>query len=103
MDTSKPRNLDWSKLCPDVLRNIFQTLIPADSHRAKTVCSGWYSVWKTCANRPRSRPWRIIHQGESSNFLDPDEDTRKLVVRLSGGYRMASSGNWLLMLESLDD
>ncbi|CAA7049892.1 unnamed protein product [Microthlaspi erraticum] len=102
MDTSKPRDLDWSKLCPDILRKIFETLIPVDSHRAKTVCLGWYSVWKTCANRPRSRPWRIIHQGESSNLFDPDEDkvyTRKLVEGLSGDYRMASYGNWLLMLD----
>jgi len=29
------RNCDWSKLCPDVLRKIFETLkSPIDSHRA---------------------------------------------------------------------
>ncbi|CAA7049896.1 unnamed protein product [Microthlaspi erraticum] len=102
MDTSKHRNRDWSKLNPHVLRKIFETLIPSDSHNAKTVCSRWYSVLKTCANRPPSPPWRITHQGESSKSFDPDEDkiyTRKL-SGLSGVYRMASSGNWLLMLDS---
>ncbi|KAG7640406.1 F-box-like domain superfamily [Arabidopsis suecica] len=41
-------NQDWSKLCPDLLRPILESLSSIDFHRAKTVCSDWYSVWKTC-------------------------------------------------------
>ncbi|CAH8261932.1 unnamed protein product [Arabidopsis lyrata] len=92
-----PKNGDWSKLCPDVLRKIFETLSsPVDSHRAKIVCSGWYSVWKTCAKRPPC-PLRIIHQGDSPTL---GKGNRKLVGLFQHrSYCMASSGNWLLMVE----
>lgn len=53
----------WSKLCPDVLRKIMETLSLADSHIAKLVCLDWYSVWKTYANRLIPCPLRIIHHG----------------------------------------
>ncbi|ESQ50354.1 hypothetical protein EUTSA_v10002155mg, partial [Eutrema salsugineum] len=79
----KTRCSDWSNLSPDVLRKILETLSPIDSHQAKAVCSDWFSVWKTCLNRPPC-PLRIIHQGglkESS-------------------YCMASSGSWILMVDS---
>ncbi|CAL9222486.1 unnamed protein product [Arabidopsis halleri] len=91
-----PKNGDWSKLCPDVLRKIFETLrSPVDSHRAKIVCSDWYSVWKTCAKRPPC-PLRIIHQGDSPTL---GKGNRKLVGLFHhGSYCMASSGNWLLMV-----
>ncbi|CAN7096175.1 unnamed protein product [Brassica rapa subsp. narinosa] len=55
---------DWSKLSPDVLRKIFETLNPLDSHQSKLVCSDWYSVWKTCDNLPPC-PLQIIHIGGS--------------------------------------
>ncbi|KAF8117594.1 hypothetical protein N665_0009s0114 [Sinapis alba] len=62
------RTRDWSKLCPDVLRKILETLNPLASHRAKTVCSDWYSVWKTCRRPPCSL--QIIHQGDSSRRIN---------------------------------
>ncbi|CAA0357698.1 unnamed protein product [Arabidopsis thaliana] len=91
------RNSDWSKLCPDVLRKIFETLrSPVDSHRAKIfVCSNWYSVWKTCVKRPLY-PLRIIHQGDSPTV---GNGNRKLMGFSYNSYCMASSGNWLLMVD----
>jgi len=41
-------NQDWSKLCPDLLRSILERLSFIDFCRAKTVCSDWYTVGKTC-------------------------------------------------------
>ncbi|KAG7578769.1 F-box-like domain superfamily [Arabidopsis thaliana x Arabidopsis arenosa] len=90
------RNRDWSKLPPDVLLKIFESLkSPIDSHRAKTVCSNWYSVWKTCTNKP-PYPWRIIHQGDSPTV---EKLTRKLPLLSKTSYCMASSGNNLLMVD----
>ncbi|KAJ0239137.1 F-box domain-containing protein [Hirschfeldia incana] len=54
----------WPKLSPNVLQKIFETLSPLDSHRAKLVCSDWYTVWKTCDNLPPC-PLQIIHIGGS--------------------------------------
>ncbi|KAF3573478.1 hypothetical protein F2Q69_00063030 [Brassica cretica] len=66
---------DWSKLSPDVLRKIFETLNPLDSHRSKLVCSDWYSVWKTCDNLP---PCPL--QGKGSGFMDAAYRNSKLYV-----------------------
>ncbi|KAJ4890951.1 putative F-box protein [Raphanus sativus] len=68
---------EWSKLPPDVLREILETLSPLDSHRAKLVCSDWYTVWKTCDNLPPC-PLQIIHIGGSPILseryeIEPDD------------------------------
>ncbi|XP_010467034.1 PREDICTED: putative F-box protein At2g04810 [Camelina sativa] len=90
------RYADWSNLSPDVLRKIFETLRnPVDSHRAKRVCSNWYSVWKTCANKPPC-PGRIIHLGDSPTV---EENTVKLGRLTHNSYCMATFGNWLLMVD----
>ncbi|CAL9248790.1 unnamed protein product [Arabidopsis halleri] len=97
---------DWSKLCPDLLRKIIESLSSLDFYRAKIVCSDWYSVWKTCVKRPL-RPWRIIYEEKytycpSMMLFDPDEE--KIYRELAGvsdkSYCLASSGNWLLMADS---
>ncbi|CAE6065572.1 unnamed protein product [Arabidopsis arenosa] len=97
---------DWSKLCPDLLRKIIDSLSSLDFYRAKIVCSDWYSVWKTCVKRPL-RPWRIIYEEKytycpSMMLFDPDEE--KIYRELAGvsdkSYCLASSGNWLLMADS---
>ncbi|KAG2298414.1 hypothetical protein Bca52824_034886 [Brassica carinata] len=90
------RSTDWSKLSPDVLRKIFETLSPLDSHRSKLVCSDWYSVWKTCDNLPPC-PLQIVHIGGSPILSErqvyrrePDDgqDLHKnprLIIREGGG------------------
>ncbi|EFH51477.1 predicted protein [Arabidopsis lyrata subsp. lyrata] len=94
---------DWSKLCPDLLRKIIESLNSIDYHRAKLVCSDWYSVWKTCVKRPLY-PWRIIYyDDDSSSLFDPRENKiyeTKLLGLSDNSYYMASSGNWLLMVHS---
>ncbi|KAG7558642.1 hypothetical protein ISN45_Aa05g002820 [Arabidopsis thaliana x Arabidopsis arenosa] len=93
-------NQDWSNLCHDLLRPILESLSTIDFHRAKTVCSDWYSVWKTCVKRPLC-PWQITHQGNSMKLFDPKEDKIHKIAGLSDfSYYMASYGNWLLMVHS---
>ncbi|ESQ32980.1 hypothetical protein EUTSA_v10005703mg [Eutrema salsugineum] len=91
---------DWSKLNPDVLRKILETLNPIDLARAKTVCSDWYFVSKTCF-RPPGTSLQIIHQGEdSSSRQDKMINARtKPVGFCYKSYCMASSGTWLLMVD----
>ncbi|AED94288.1 unnamed protein product [Arabidopsis thaliana] len=94
-------NHDWSKLCPDILRSILESLSSTDFHRAKTVCSDWYSNWKTCV-KPLC-PWRIMYVKDSLMLFKPGEDKiyKGTNVGLSNdSYYMASSGNWLLMVDS---
>ncbi|KAG7640404.1 hypothetical protein ISN44_As02g002490 [Arabidopsis suecica] len=61
----------------------------------------WYFVWKTCVKRPLY-PWRIIYcDDDSSSLFDPGEDKiygTKLLGLSDNSYYMASSGNWLLMI-----
>ncbi|XP_020874590.1 putative F-box protein At5g38270 [Arabidopsis lyrata subsp. lyrata] len=95
-------NHDWSKLYPDLLRSILESLNSIDFHRAKTVCSDWYSIWKTCVKRPLC-PWRITYVKDSLMLLNPGEDKiyKGTNVGLSNdSYYMTSSGNWLLMVDS---
>ncbi|KAJ0249734.1 F-box domain-containing protein [Hirschfeldia incana] len=115
---------DWSKLSPDVLRKIFETLSPLHSHRAKLVCSDWYSVWKTCDNLPLC-PLQIIHIGGSPILSEPPQLNkpepygqvlhknprwftheqnihypRKLAEQdLNRSSCMASYGSWLLVVD----
>ncbi|XP_010430859.1 PREDICTED: putative F-box protein At5g38270 [Camelina sativa] len=94
-------NKDWSKLCPDLLRKIIESLSSIGYHRAKIVCSDWYNVWKTCAKR-RLCPWRIIYQDKTYKLLDPGEEkiyTTQYVGLSDNTYCMASYGNWLLMVD----
>ncbi|KAG7558637.1 hypothetical protein ISN45_Aa05g002780 [Arabidopsis thaliana x Arabidopsis arenosa] len=94
-------NHGWSTLCPDLLRKIIESLSSIDYYRAKIVCSDWYGVWKSCVKR-RLCPWRIvISKDDSYKFYDPGEDkiyTTQYVGLSDNSYYMASSGNWLLMI-----
>ncbi|KAL1216635.1 putative F-box protein [Cardamine amara subsp. amara] len=97
-------NQDWAKLSPDLLRKILESLSSIDFYRAKTVCSDWYTVWKTCL-KPLY-PWHIIYQDDSLMLFDPREDklyTTKVIGLSDDSYFMASSGNWLLIVDSCLD
>ena len=93
------RNVDWSKLCPDLLRSIFESLSSLDFHRAKTVCSNWYTVSRTCP----LYPWRIVLQGQNSLLYDPIQDKvyhkNLLGIDLSEVHCLASYSNWLLLVD----
>lgn len=106
----KSKEGDWSEMCFDVLQLILESLSFPVFHRARSVCSSWYSVSKSCV---RNRyPWLILFPekfsgSESCELFDPRKDktfkTKDLGVELSESSCVASYGNWLLMLnQSLD-
>ncbi|CAA7047340.1 unnamed protein product [Microthlaspi erraticum] len=67
----------WSNLSPDILRSILEVLSTQDFHRARTVCSNWYSVSRTFT-RPLY-PWRVVFDKHSTFVHDPGENkTRKI-------------------------
>ncbi|CAH2059658.1 unnamed protein product [Thlaspi arvense] len=95
---------DWSKLCPDVCGSILERLSAKDFHRARTVCSNWYSVSRTC----KLYPWRIQFNECSTSLFDPVEDkkiheTEHPGIEFSKSYVMASCSNWLLVVDFLVD
>ncbi|KAJ0262022.1 putative F-box protein [Hirschfeldia incana] len=98
---SRSVRYDWSKLCTDLLRSILENLNTKDFHRARTVCSSWYSVSTTC-KRPL-HPWRILFRKSSTLLLDPEQDetleTEHPGIDFSTSCVMASCSNWLLMID----
>lgn len=92
---------DWSKLSTDLLRSILESLHPKDFHRARTVCSSWYSVSTTCI-RPLY-PWRILFRKSSTLLFDPEQDktieTEHPGTDFSKHCLMASCSNWLLIID----
>ncbi|CAH8358667.1 unnamed protein product [Eruca vesicaria subsp. sativa] len=95
---------DWSKLCSDLLRSILESLSTYDFHRARSVCSSWYSVSTTCM-RPLY-PWRILLRNSSTLIFDPEQDKTLEAEHpgtdFSESCVIASCSNWLLIIDSRD-
>ncbi|CAD5320217.1 putative F-box protein [Arabidopsis thaliana] len=93
---------DWSKLCHDILRLILESLHYKDYHRARTVCSNWYTASTTC-KRPLY-PWRIKFNKISTSLFDPREDKIHEIqhpgIEFSDRNVLASCSNWFLMVDS---
>ncbi|CAL9235357.1 unnamed protein product [Arabidopsis halleri] len=117
----KPGDDNWSEMCSDAMQLILENLNIPDFHRARSVCSKWYSVSKSCVPGSRNRyPWLILFPEKSSDskpskklftklsdtnscrLCDPRDGktyrTRYLGDRLSEWRCLTSYGNWLLML-----
>ncbi|XP_010509919.2 PREDICTED: putative F-box protein At2g33200 [Camelina sativa] len=93
---------DWSKLCHDLLPSILERLHYKDYHRARTVCSNWYTVSTTC-KRPLY-PWRVVFNESSALIFDPGEEQTHEIQHpgadFSERYVLASCSNWFLMVDS---
>ncbi|CAH8358662.1 unnamed protein product [Eruca vesicaria subsp. sativa] len=96
---------DWSKLSSDLLRSILESLTTKDFHRARSVCSSWYSVSKTCT-RPLY-PWRVLLRKSSTLIFDPKQDETFEIehpgIDFSESGVIASYSNWLLIIDSRID
>ncbi|CAH2047547.1 unnamed protein product [Thlaspi arvense] len=96
---------DWSKLSPDLLRSILESLSFTGFHRARAVCSNWYTVSKTCRPRksPRLYPWQILFDKHATYGLDPVEDKMHELshplLDLSSSCVMDSCSSWLLVVD----
>ncbi|ESQ43604.1 hypothetical protein EUTSA_v10013780mg [Eutrema salsugineum] len=99
----------WSELLPELLNSVFERLGFADSRRAESVCSSWYSAARRCVSKKQS-PWLILLPDEDDNrnshsctLFNPDEKG-KLYKRRDQGVEFAQSclatyGSWLFMLD----
>ncbi|CAH2047566.1 unnamed protein product [Thlaspi arvense] len=98
--TMSETRYDWSNLSPDILRSILEGLTSKDFHRARAVCSNWYTVSTTCV-RPLLYPWRVLFDEHSTYLFDPGEDNIYEIghpeLDLFKTNIMASCSNWLLI------
>ncbi|CAH2055330.1 unnamed protein product, partial [Thlaspi arvense] len=111
MSSSKKRKLNWSELCPDVLRFVLERLSFTDVNRAKSVCLAWHLASRGCVPKPNQIPWLILfpHKEEANNdsscvlFVPEDRDkvykTRDLGVDFVRSCCLATHGSWLLMMD----
>lgn len=107
-----PRNPNWSSgLCSDVLSLILKRLSYTDFIRAKTVCSNWNIASRFCSPKKNQTPWLILYDSESKQcqywkLFNPEEDmfyrTEYLGV-IAKDHVLATSGNWVLMLDKDSD
>ncbi|XP_010473860.1 PREDICTED: putative F-box protein At2g33190 [Camelina sativa] len=118
---TSPGDVDWSEMCSDTMQLIFESLSCSDFHRARTVCSKWYSASTSCVAASWNRyPWLIrfpeiysvskpfndlftkLSDTTSCKLLDPREGktyrTRCLGNILSESRCLASYGIWILMM-----
>ncbi|EOA25500.1 hypothetical protein CARUB_v10018843mg [Capsella rubella] len=92
---------DWSELCSDILRLIFEGLGSKDFRRARSVCSHWYDVSRKCTLP--LYPWRILFKEGLTFLCDPGDVEENFHVKEHLGFHlskssvMASCSTWLLM------
>ncbi|CAA7038632.1 unnamed protein product [Microthlaspi erraticum] len=104
-----PGSVNWSELCPDLLRRVFERLSFTVLNRAKSVCSSWHSASKGCIPNRNQIPWLIIFPNKSNKsntgscvlFVPEDKDkvykTRDLGVEFAKSRCLMTCGSWLLM------
>ncbi|KAG7551887.1 Quinoprotein amine dehydrogenase beta chain-like [Arabidopsis thaliana x Arabidopsis arenosa] len=93
----------WSEIPMDILRSVFERLSFVDFHRAKIVCSNWYSCSKQTLPRKNTSPWLILFPEEDGNcaLYNPEEARVYKTKRDLSRFRfLANSGNWFLVLDS---
>ncbi|KAG7536673.1 hypothetical protein ISN44_As13g006070 [Arabidopsis suecica] len=95
---------DWSKLCDDLLRSIFEGLNTIkDFHRASSVCSNWYTISRICKQPINLLPWQILFKENSTLLFDPEENKTHEIqhpgIDFSDRYVLTSCSNWLLMID----
>ncbi|CAE5978288.1 unnamed protein product [Arabidopsis arenosa] len=100
METTNPSN--WSNLTLNILISLFKRLSYVDFHRAKMVCSYWYSGSKQTVTRKSGIPWLMLFPDDGGCLLcNPYEKVVYKTKRDCSGSRfLASCGKWLLMLDS---
>lgn len=100
MDTTNSSR--WSELPIDILRSLLERLRFVDFHRAKIVCSYWYSCSKQSLLRKTWSPWLILFPEKGGCAIyNPDEAKDYKTKRDSSGIRfLANSVNWFLVLDS---
>ncbi|XP_010468531.1 PREDICTED: F-box protein At2g14290-like [Camelina sativa] len=91
----------------DILRSLFELLSFVDFHRAKMVCSSWYSVSKQTVPRESGSPWLLLFPEDCTDCVLYNPYEEVMVYRRAAGIDycpgsrfLASCGKWFLMLDS---
>ncbi|KAL1206040.1 putative F-box protein [Cardamine amara subsp. amara] len=102
----RSRRQNWSELPEDVIRLVLGRLSFSDFHRARAVCSAWYSVWGECVPKPNQVPWLILFPDpkqcrRSCMLYNPEEEDKVYTIQdLGVDPCLASCGTWLLMSDT---
>ncbi|EOA33238.1 hypothetical protein CARUB_v10021531mg [Capsella rubella] len=110
----RKKQVNWSELCPDLLRCVLERLSFTDLNRAKSVCSSWHSASRGCVPKRNQIPWLILFPCDNNNnnnngscvlFIPDDRErvyrTRDLGVDFVRSCCLATYGSWLLMMDPM--
>ncbi|KAG2333330.1 hypothetical protein Bca52824_004510 [Brassica carinata] len=109
MSQSK-KEVNWSELCPEMVRCVFERLSFTNLKRGRLVCSSWRSA---CVPKRNQIPWLILFPQKDNNnennssscvLFVPDREktyrTRDLGADFVQSSCVASYGSWLLMCDT---
>ncbi|KAH0870179.1 hypothetical protein HID58_077201 [Brassica napus] len=104
------KSKSWSELPQDLINSVLERLDFADSRRAESVCSSWYSAAKRCVAK-KQIPWLILLPDEDDKInnhwcklFNPGEKDKLYKIRdedveFANSYCLATYGNWLFMVD----
>ncbi|KAJ4903350.1 putative F-box protein [Raphanus sativus] len=100
----------WSELPEDLINSVLERLDFADSRRAESVCSSWYSAGKRCVAK-KQIPWLILLPDEDDKInnhwcklFNPGEKDKLYKIRdedveFANSCCLATYGHWLFMVD----
>ncbi|CAA7061263.1 unnamed protein product [Microthlaspi erraticum] len=106
----RDKSKSWSELPQDLLSSVLERLDFADSRRAESVCSSWYSAAKRCVAK-KHIPWLILLPDEDDKInnhwcklFNPGEKDKLYKIRyehveFANSYCLATYGHWLFMVD----
>ncbi|CAH8386487.1 unnamed protein product [Eruca vesicaria subsp. sativa] len=110
--TESKKKVNWSELCPELVRCVFERLSFTHLKRGRSVCSSWRSALRGCVPKRNQIPCLILFPNNNENnnnsscvlFAPDDRDktykTRDLGVDFGQSSCVATYGSWLLMLDT---
>ncbi|KAJ4867891.1 F-box protein [Raphanus sativus] len=110
--TQSKKKVNWSELCPEMVRCVFERLSFTCLKRGRSVCSSWRTALRGCVPKRNQIPWLILFPRKNNNnrssscvlFVPEDRDnayrTRDLGADFVKSSCVATYGSWLLMLDT---
>ncbi|KAJ4867892.1 F-box protein [Raphanus sativus] len=109
--TQSKKEVNWSELCPEMVRCVFERLSFTNLKRGRSVCSSWRTALRGCVPKRNQIPWLILFPNNNENnnsscvlFVPDDRDktykTRDLGVDFVQSCSVASYGSWLVMCDT---
>ncbi|CAH8386354.1 unnamed protein product [Eruca vesicaria subsp. sativa] len=106
--TESKKKVNWSELCPELVRCVFERLSFTHLKRGRSVCSSWRTALRGCVPKGNQIPWLILFPNNNENnssscvlYVPDDRDktykTRDLGLDFVKSSCVATYGSWLLM------